>query len=161
MRKAIPVMAAVSLLAGCATWGQMDSGLQSLHGQPLQAAVSKLGFPTGEARVAGMRLVSWSTSSSGVMMMPQTSTSYGNVYGPGGVASYSQTTTGAMAIPMHGQCTITLQVDGADVIRAHQYDGNMLGCERYIKALNKGRVVTKSVNPAEPNAVGLPKGGNS
>lgn len=139
----------------------MDTGLQGLHGQTLSAAVSKLGYPSGESRVAGMRLVTWSSSSSTVMFMPQANATYGNVYGPGGVATYNQTTTGTMAIPMQGMCAITLQVDDGDVIRGHQYDGNMLGCERYIKALNKGRSVTKAVSPTEPNAVGLPKGGNS
>jgi len=33
------------------------------------------------------------------------------------------------------QCTLTLQVDEHDIIRKHSADGNLGGCERYIRAL--------------------------
>lgn len=143
-------MAMISLLAGCATWGQMDQGLTALHGKNIQAAVYKLGYPSGETAVAGMKFVTWSSSASSVMFMPQTSTSYGNVYGPRGTYTYNQVSTGTMAVPMNGACTITLRVNEDNIIVGHQYDGNMLGCERYIKALKRKEQGMQSIKlPAD------------
>lgn len=122
-------------LAGCTTWGQMDDGLTSLQGQPLDTAVRILGYPSGEQTIAGRRLVVWSSQSTGMMYMPQTATTYGTAYTAGGYANYNQTTNYATMVPLNNQCKITMEVDGSDIITGYNYDGNMGGCSRYIRAL--------------------------
>lgn len=124
-------------LAGCTTWGQMNDGLASLQGQPLDSAIRVLGYPSGEQTIAGRRLVVWSSQSTGMMYMPQTATTRGNVYAPGAYASYRQTTNYATMVPMHNQCKITMEVDASDIITGYNYDGNMGGCSRYIRALTE------------------------
>lgn len=122
-------------LAGCTTWGQMNDGLAALQGQPLDSAIRVLGYPSGEQTIAGRRLVVWSSQSTGMMYMPQTATTYGNVYAPSGFASYNQTTSYGTMVPLHHQCKITMEVDAANTITGYSYDGNMGGCSRYIKSL--------------------------
>lgn len=51
------------ILAGCVTPGQFREGIDSLYGKPMSVAVDKLGLPTSEQTVAGMRLVKWSVVS--------------------------------------------------------------------------------------------------
>ena len=58
MRKII-VCTLILSLAGCVTFGQMNDGLAALKGQPLSAAITKIGLPSSESTVAGMRLVKW------------------------------------------------------------------------------------------------------
>lgn len=126
-----------ALLAGCATWGDMDKGLSALHGSNLAAAVSVLGYPSSESRVAGMRQVIWSSSNSGVMYVPQSSTTTGSAFGTGGFANYTATTSYMAPMAYNYACTIILRVSDQDVILGHQYQGNMGGCEPYIKALKR------------------------
>jgi hypothetical protein len=46
------------LLVGCA--GRMiESGMKSMVGQPLSAAVAKLGVPTDEREIAGHKVYTW------------------------------------------------------------------------------------------------------
>jgi hypothetical protein len=59
MRLTLLILVAAAF-AGCA--GQMiKEGMQGLVGQPLSAAVSKLGVPTEERTIANMKLYIWST----------------------------------------------------------------------------------------------------
>ena len=52
------VLAVCGLLAGCA--GKMiDKGLTSMMGQPLSAAIAKLGVPTDEREIAGQKVYTW------------------------------------------------------------------------------------------------------
>ena len=53
--------AALLVLAGCA--GQMiKTGTDQLVGQPLSAAITKLGVPTEERTIAGNKVYIWTTS---------------------------------------------------------------------------------------------------
>ncbi|MNK33418.1 hypothetical protein D3C87_518990 [compost metagenome] len=150
MWKSIPVVGVLALLAGCATWGQMDTGLSALHGRQLSTAVNVLGYPTAENRVAGMRQVMWSSSNSGVLYLPQTSTTYGTAYGTGGYANYSATTNYMAPMAFNHNCTITLRVSDQDVILGHQYQGNLGGCTPYIEALTRAAKAQKAAVVPRP-----------
>nr|WP_198982706.1 hypothetical protein [Herbaspirillum sp. ASV7] len=99
MKKSISVVALLSL-AGCVTFGQMHDGLTALKGQPLSAAIAKIGLPSSESTVAGMRVVKWKAANTS-----------------------------------EWPCEITMQVDDRNIIQAAEGQGNIGGCERYIKAL--------------------------
>lgn len=58
MKKVIAITILLGL-SGCVTFGQMNDGLAALKGQPLSAAIAKIGLPSSEASVAGMKLVKW------------------------------------------------------------------------------------------------------
>jgi hypothetical protein len=61
MRSAGLLIGALALLAGCA--GQMiQQGMTGLVGQPLSAAIERLGVPTEERTIADMKVYIWSTS---------------------------------------------------------------------------------------------------
>jgi hypothetical protein len=100
--KKIAIALSPLLLAACVTPGQFREGIDSLNGKPVSVAVDKLGLPTSEQTVAGMRLVKWSVVS-------------GSEY----------------------QCTVTLQIDDQNIIRRGSGDGNLGGCENYIRALKR------------------------
>jgi len=154
MRKVILAVALCLVVAGCATWGQMDRGLNALHGKPLSAAFGALGYPTAENRIAGLRQVIWSSSDSGVLYLPQSSTTYGTLSGPGGYANYSATTNYVAPMAYNHTCTITLGVSDQNIILGHQYKGNLGGCSPYIKALKKAM---KNQSPSSvPAPVPLP-----
>jgi hypothetical protein len=127
-------------LGGCTTWGQMQKGLQTLNGQPLDAAVRTLGYPNSETNIAGMHLVAWSSNSSGTVFLPQTSNTYGTAYASNGnFATYSGTTSYVVPMQLNYSCTITMQVSPDGVIQGSRYSGNMGGCHPYIQALNQMR----------------------
>lgn len=58
--RSITLLYAAAVLAGCA--GQMiQQGMTGLVGQPLNAAIAKLGVPTEERTIANMKVYIWST----------------------------------------------------------------------------------------------------
>lgn len=124
-------------LAGCATFGQLETGLNSLIGQDLSVAVAQLGFPSAEREVAGMRLVEWGRSNNATFAMPTSSTTTGYVQSGNRTANYSATTMSSTPVTMNFQCHITLQVDSSNVVRRYQYEGNLGGCQPYIRALKE------------------------
>lgn len=136
MKRTVTALSAI-ILAGCATWGQFDEGLDALLNMPLSTAIDRLGYPSGERTVAGRRLVEWGRSTNGAMYMPTTATTYGTVNTNRGFGSYSGTTTGGTFMPVNYNCNVTLEVDQDDIIRRYQYEGNLGGCERYIRALKR------------------------
>lgn len=135
------ILALLTLLAltGCATWSQMDQGLASLRGKPLDRAIKVLGYPSGEQNIAGKRLIVWARNATQTMYHPQTATTYGNVYSGGVMGTYSQTTTYGTYVPVTYACNITLEVDSSDTIVAYQYQGNIGGCAPYIRSLEKSK----------------------
>ncbi len=135
--KKIALLAAAAALTGCVTWGQMDDGLRGLIGQPINVAISKIGYPSTEQTIAGRKLYRWGVSRQSVDYMPMVTTTTGY---SGVGASYtpnSSTTLGGTYISVDYNCQITLEVDAKEVITGYQYNGNRGGCEPYIKALNK------------------------
>lgn len=166
LRAAVAVTC-TALLAGCATWGDMDKGLTALHGSNLATAVSVLGYPSNESRVAGMRQVIWSSSNSGVMYVPQSSTTTGSAYGTGGFANYTATTSYMAPMAYNYACTIILRVSDQDVILGHQYQGNMGGCGPYINALKRAakqqrqRTTVSQANTPAPTPASAPEDGKT
>lgn len=128
-------LAWAAALSGCATFGQLEEGLKNLQGQPLSVAVAKIGYPSSERQVAGMRLVEWGRSNTAVGTMPVTSTTNGYAQAGSHVASFGATTTANAPVLLNFQCHITLEVDAKNIIQGAQYDGNLGGCEPYILAL--------------------------
>jgi hypothetical protein len=139
MRGCIVATAVAATLTGCVTFGQMDKGLASLVGEPLDTAVNVLGYPSGERTIAGRHLVQWGRSSQGFMPVVNTAQSFGTVTANGGWGTYSGTTTSTSYVPISYNCSITVQVDTADRISGYQYNGNLGGCGAYIKRLNRYR----------------------
>lgn len=128
-------LAGAAVLTGCVTFGQMDEGLRNLQGQPLSVAVAKIGYPSSERQVAGMRLVEWGRSSTAIGSMPVTSTTTGYAQAGSQIGTYGATTTSSAPMLLNFQCHITLEVDAKNIIQGGQYDGNLGGCEPYILAL--------------------------
>lgn len=137
MKRVVIGLVAVISLAGCATFGQLETGLNSLIGQDLSVAVAQLGFPSAEREVAGMRLVEWGRSNNATFAMPTSSTTTGYVQSGNRTANYSATTMSSTPVTMNFQCHITLQVDSANIVRRYQYEGNLGGCQPYIRALKE------------------------
>lgn len=130
MRKLVAV-GAVLVLAGCATFSTMETGLQALVGQPFDAAISRLGYPSGQMKVGEDTVYGWGRSFT--MNMPQynTATTTGYV----GATPISGTTGYMSSVPMQFQCDIKIAVGPDNIIKSWQYDGNVGGCGAYAKAL--------------------------
>lgn len=120
---------------GCATWGQFDKGLDNLVGSPISAAIDRIGYPNTEQTIAGTKVYRWGRSSQGAIYTPTTSTTYGTVSTARGFGTYSATTNGGYMTPVNYNCNLTLVVDENEIIRRYQYEGNLGGCQAYIKAL--------------------------
>lgn len=134
MKKTISVIAMLGL-TGCATWGQLDEGLDSLVGRPLDVAITKLGYPATEQTIAGRKLYRWGNSTQGMAYMPSTTTTSG-ILGVGARAvPYTATTDGGSYVPVSYACNLTLATNSAGIVISYQYEGNLGGCERYINAL--------------------------
>jgi hypothetical protein len=159
MRKIIVTTALVTVgLSGCATFGQLEEGLDGLIGQNIQAAISVLGFPSGEREIAGIRVVEWGRSNNATFSMPTSSTTTGYLQSGTKMATYAATTNSSVPVVMNFNCNIALQVDSSNVIRRYQYEGNLGGCEPYIKALNKKKsAIAKQIPLPAPVPVRTPR----
>lgn len=130
------VLMGTVLLSGCATWGQLDEGLDSLINQPISTAIDRIGYPNSDQMIAGRKIYRWGNSQQSAMYVPTSSYTYGTV---GANTPYSATTTGGTYVPVNYNCSIALEVDANEIIRRYQYNGNLGGCGSYIKALKNGR----------------------
>ncbi|WP_186426354.1 hypothetical protein [Cupriavidus metallidurans] len=143
MKKILCVILAALPLGGCATWGQMDQGLNALSGRTLDDAINVFGMPSGEQQIAGRHYVQWGRSSSGFVPMSTPSQTYGNFNVSNGYrnayGNYSSTTYNTTMVPVNYNCTITLELDRDAIIRRGSYQGNLGGCTPYIKSLNRYR----------------------
>jgi len=119
-------------LAGCATFGQMQRGLNALTGQNIQTAFDVFGYPSGKQEFGNDVVYYWQTSSSGVIPVPMTATTLNNNLGT--FPSYS-TTTYNQLVPVSYDCLIKLITDETGTIRTWEYEGNY-GCVGYIHRLN-------------------------
>ncbi|MCT9114719.1 hypothetical protein N6G02_01110 [Cupriavidus gilardii] len=113
--------------------------MSALVGEPLDTAIQVLGMPSGEQTIAGRRYIQWGRSSSGFVPISNTTTSYGSFNTAYNFGTYSKTTTGTSYLPVSYNCTVTVAVDSGEHIRQTQYEGNLGGCEPYIKRLNAYR----------------------
>jgi hypothetical protein len=61
MRNLGMVAFAALMLAGC-SFNEIKEGMNSLRGQPLSAAIAKLGMPNDERTIAGQKVYTWYSS---------------------------------------------------------------------------------------------------
>jgi hypothetical protein len=61
MHRIAIVVVVCAIVAACAA--QIEKGMNSLQGQPLSAAIAKLGVPSEEQTIAGQKVYIWRASS--------------------------------------------------------------------------------------------------
>ncbi|MBA5203093.1 hypothetical protein H2Y57_05250 [Pectobacterium aroidearum] len=110
----------------------MDSGLNSLVGKDKSQAFRALGYPDQERQFGDETVYVWANSSTGVALYSSPQTTYGTV----GKTQFYSTTTQTNAIPVEYACKIQVATNSKGIITNYNYDGNMGGCEGYIRRLN-------------------------
>lgn len=128
------------LLTGCVSFSQMERGLESLVGENSQEAFNVLGYPSAKQEFGNDIVYVWSSSQSGTIFVPQTSTTHGTV----GTTPVYGSTTYNQAVPVNYNCLIKLIADQDNTLRKWEYEGNIGGCAKYIRRLND---YYKSKNP--------------
>jgi hypothetical protein len=123
------------LFAGCITNQAFSERLNTLVGEPIDYAISKLGYPSGERQVAGHHIYVWSVDRNGTIFVPQQSYANGYSTGPLGTTTYHTTSTSMQAIPVNYACEIDLEVDMASRVRSFQFSGNQGGCRPFYSRL--------------------------
>lgn len=120
-----------ALVAGCATFGDLDSGLAAMVGHHQSDVFAALGYPSSKLDIGGDTVYYWRSSSSQTLFLPQTHTTTGYV----GLNPVSVTTTQTQAIPIHYACEIKVVVGSDGLVKDWDYEGNLGGCESYINRL--------------------------
>jgi hypothetical protein len=132
MKKTICSFAALALLAGCATFGQLEAGLNSLVGRTEKEAFNALGYPNSKQEFGGDTVYVWGRSNSGTIFIPQTATTTGYV---GNRPVYGSTTYNQPMTVNHN-CTVKVITGSSGTIKSWDYEGNLGGCRPYIQRLN-------------------------
>lgn len=120
-------------LSGCATFGQLERGLNFMMDKDESVAFEVLGYPTGKQESGSDTVYYWSVSRSGTLFMPGTSTTSGTV----GTTPYYGTTTYNQAVPVNYNCLIKLVSGPMGYLKHWEFDGNYGGCEHYISRVNQ------------------------
>jgi|GEM_PF-1367679 len=130
----------VFILSGCA-FQQMDRGLTDLQGKNIKQAISYLGYPDNEQKIAGDTIYTWGTNYNVSSITPVTNYSSGtaSAYGSGGSAfgTYSGTTTSYIPTTINHRCILKLITNDSGTIINSQYEGNQGGCSSYGQSLNR------------------------
>lgn len=129
MKKNLAIVVAAVALSGCATFGQLEDGLNALVGRHEKEAFSALGYPNSKQEFSGDTVYYWGESRNSAVFMPQTATTTGYV----GRTPVFGTTTSSQLVPVSYNCTIKLVVGEDKVIKDWEFSGNLAGCEPYIK----------------------------
>lgn len=128
------------LLTGCMTSQQrFQQGLQTLHGQPLDMAIQRLGVPVGEENVAGMRMLVWSTNETRTDYVTQSTSASAGMFGGDKAKDYGARFEVKTPVIVHAHCTVKLRIDKDNIVRGSGYDGDLKVCRRYIHALHPDR----------------------
>lgn len=127
--KNLAIVVAAVALSGCATFGQLEDGLNALVGRHEKEAFSALGYPNSKQEFSGDTVYYWGESRNSAVFMPQTATTTGYV----GRTPVFGTTTSSQLVPVSYNCTIKLVVGEGKVIKDWEFSGNLAGCEPYIK----------------------------
>lgn len=133
MKRILLIAATCTVLAGCTSFKQLDSGLQGMVGKKISVAIDALGYPASERTVAGLKLIEWSQSSTAVV--PTSTSTTGIVQSGTKSSSFSGITLSSEQRTYN--CKITMRVDNEGVIQDYDYDGNLGGCMRYINMLKR------------------------
>lgn len=131
MRK-IAVISAV-LLSGCATFGQMDDGLEALKGKNKDEAFEALGYPDREQTFDDTKVYTWqnTTNDTAILSSPRLTT------GTVGNTSFNASTMQTDYVPVTYSCKIQISTSSVGIIKNYSYEGSMGGCESYIHRLNR------------------------
>ncbi|MCR9888042.1 hypothetical protein NB550_12200 [Vibrio parahaemolyticus] len=119
-------------LAGCATFNQLEQGLNNMMGEHESIAFNVLGYPDSAQQFGSDTVYYWAVNKSGTVFVPQTSTTYGSV---GDVSFYGKTTYN-QAVPVNYSCLIKLVSDSSGYLKSWEYDGNYGGCSNYINRVD-------------------------
>jgi hypothetical protein len=118
-------------LSGCATFGQMENGLQALMGQDISTAFNVIGYPQGKQQFGSDTVYYWDKNYAGTIFVPQISSTSGSI----GNTSFNGYTSYTQAIPVSYACSIKL-VERDGRLSSYEYSGNIGGCKNYIDHLN-------------------------
>ncbi|MDH7975936.1 hypothetical protein QH494_27470 [Sphingomonas sp. AR_OL41] len=152
IKRLVPLCAVV--LAGCTTFSNIDEGMTALVGQPIDAAVDKLGYPTNQVTVGGKKIYTWGRSY--ISSIPSLTTS--NVNGTVNGRNYSGTVTTTGSQPVEMYCTLRFITDQNDVIVDYNWAGNLGGCGLYSRYLKVPKTPRPAVAPAPAPGPVTPRG---
>lgn len=130
--KKLVIFAALTL-GGCATFSNIENGLSSLVGKPVQVAFNSLGYPSGQMKIGDDTVYGWGRNFS--VSMPTTATAH--TAGYVGSTPYSGNTTATTWTPTQYSCDIKIIAGPDGIIKNWQYDGNVGGCAAYAKPLGR------------------------
>lgn len=123
------------LLSGCAGMEQLDSGLNAFKGRTSGEIFQVLGYPDRQQTFDNITVYTWHRTVSGVSMysVPQT------VYGRTDKKRFSATVTETQYVPVNYSCRIQIGAGHTGIIKNYSWDGDMNGCDIYIRRLNAWR----------------------
>lgn len=132
MKKLLAFCILPFVMTGCATFGQLEEGMNSLVGRSESEVFHVFGYPDGKQELGGSTVYVWGNNQNTTMFLPQTTSTTGYV----GTTPVYGTTITTQAIPMNFQCTIKVGVSSG-IVNTWQANGNLGGCEPYIDRLNR------------------------
>lgn len=127
------LLVAAFVLAGCTSFSVLDKEMPKLVGQPIDVAVSKLGFPNAEQTIMGKKVYTWSTTETGTSIVP--TTSYSTAYV--GTTPISAQTTTYSTQDYTLSCTLRVIVDDKGIVQNFNYTGNNGACFTYSNRLTR------------------------
>ncbi len=133
LRRIVPLVAALPLLAACASFDALDQGLATLKGQNRDVAIARLGFPDEQREIAGKDVYIWQRG--GMWYSP------GGYYGGcsdryGGIRSMSCVGFAPSIVDAH--CTVRVIADKSGTIVDADRSGDPQTCEYYARRLQMG-----------------------
>lgn len=122
-----------AIVSGCASFGDLEAGLNSLVGKPVDTAVHIFGYPDSRVPYEDKTIMVWGSRGIGAYSVPQTaySTGYVGNYAYYGQTQYNQT------VYYEQKCEIKLICDSENTILTWQYKGNLAGCNPYISSITE------------------------
>lgn len=130
---AIVVIVVILLFSGCASFKDMEAGLNEMNGKDKQVAFEVLGYPDYQQHIDDKNIYVWKRQNSGTIMVPQQATTTGNV----GTAYYQQTTNYSQPVSYSNNCVLKIVTDSMGTIIDYEYKGNSGGCYYYMEKLKK------------------------
>ena len=127
------LIATAALLSGCQTEQNMEAGIKSFKGKPYEYAFSVMGVPDSEKSIAGRRVFTWETRSSGSYSMPTVNNSTAYVNGN----AIHVRTQGSETLFYQNDCKVVIMVNGAGIVERSQYEGNRGGCAYWGKRFSE------------------------
>jgi hypothetical protein len=135
------------VLTACITLhNRMEKDLDALTS--IKDAVDVWGYPDAKHEMLGSMIYVWSTSHSAILPSLQTSTTTGSI---GGTPIGAQTRS-LEWIPVSADCTIQLVEGEGGSIKTWKWEGNEMGCDSYMRAIEKERQLREKAHQMAPAA---------